>query len=218
MDIKVSSHGDEVRFSLRGVMSFRDKDLFNPVLEIASRKGGGVVTIDLSELDRVDSFGIGLFLLASEQAVAAGTRLSLVNPQGAVARVFELANLEAVLSLRKSDAPAHAAVQPPRRRGIDFRRLADADDGAQCVALVGRLVFAEHGTFQEIVELLAQASGARVVLDLSELEFMDSAGLSMIMIAREEAEARHQSLMLRNPKGAVAQLLSLSALEFMLEG
>ncbi|OJX81325.1 MAG: hypothetical protein BGO92_07735 [Magnetospirillum sp. 64-120] len=93
-----------------------------------------------------------------------------------------------------------------------------ADGGETCVSLSGRLVFAEHETFEEIIASMAQTTGKTVVLDLEGLDFMDSAGLSMIMIAREEAEGRGQTLKLRNARGAVRQLLDLSALDFMLEG
>lgn len=214
MDIHITTHGDQTQFALNGVMSFRDKDAFTPVLDLVSGGGGRQVTIDLSGLQQVDSFGIGLLLLANEQAVAAGTRLRLVNPRGAVARVFELADLDAVMTLDKADAtPAPA----PRRVGIGYRRLPDRADGARCVGLRGRLVFAEHAAFQEIIDILLDGSAPELVLDLSELDFMDSAGLSMIMIAREEAETRGQRLVLRSPQGAVARLLNLSALEFMLE-
>lgn len=221
MDISTNPTGSGVRFSLKGVMSFRDRDAFSAVLEAVNGQSGQVVTVDLSELEHVDSFAIGLFLLANEQAVAAGCRLHLVNPRGYVARVFDLANLDAILNLKKTTAtnelPARTAV-PPRRIGIDYTHLPRAEDGSPCVGFSGRLVFAEHNHFQEIVENLIAGGGPRVILDLSALEFMDSAGLSMIMIAREEAEAKNIELVLRDPKGPVAQLLCLSALEFMLEG
>lgn len=214
MDIQTFAQTDGLRFSLKGSLSFRDKDAFSPILNAANGPTGQSVAVDLSELENVDSFGIGLFLLANEQAAAAGVRLHLLNPRGNVARVFELANLEAVLHLTKPIA--HQPV-PARRGGIGFRRLPDAADGSPCACFSGRLVFAEHGNFQEIIETLLGAGGPRMVLDLHELEFMDSAGLSMIMIAREEAESRNMELVLRNPRGPVAQLLSLSALDFMVE-
>lgn len=220
MEIHAFTQSEGARFTFKGTMTFRDKDAFTPVLAAVNGPGGRVVTIDLAELEHVDSFGIGLFLLANEQAQAAGVRLNLVNPRGNVARVFELASLDAVLHLKKSEGRQETkpGVGPARRVGIGFRRLPDAADGSPCAGFSGRLVFAEHGTFQEMIETLLQSGGPRMVLDLHDLDFMDSAGLSMIMIAREEAEARHMELVLRNPCGPVAQLLNLSALDFMVEG
>ncbi|MBR9970720.1 STAS domain-containing protein [Magnetospirillum sulfuroxidans] len=220
MDIFTDSHSDGTRFTLKGVMSFRDRDAFSVILDAVNQRAGAKVTVDLTALEHVDSFGIGLFLLANEQAVGVGSSLHLLNPQGDVSRIFDLANLDAILSLKQTMPATGATARnsaPPRRIGIDYRHLGKAEDGSPCVGFSGRLVFAEHGHFQEIVENLIANGGPRVVLDLSELEFMDSAGLSMIMIAHEEAEAKQIALVLRNPKGAVAQLLSLSALEFMLE-
>lgn len=215
MDIRTFAQTDGIRFTLQGSLSFRDKDAFSPILRAANGPSGQVVTVDLSALESVDSFGIGLFLLANEQAAAAGVHLHLANPRGNVARVFDLANLDAVLHLTKPIAHQPTSA---RRRGIGFCRLPDAADGSPCAGISGRLVFAEHGDFQEIIESMLNVGGPRMVLDLHELEFMDSAGLSMIMIAREEAEARDMVMVLRNPRGPVAQLLSLSALDFMVEG
>lgn len=218
MDITTTRSAGSLRFLLKGSLSFRDKDTFAPILDAVADKANVDVVLDLSNLDHVDSFGIGLLLLANEQAVAHGRRFSLVNPQGAVARVFEMADLDAVLNLRR-DAPPRSPSVAPMRGGIGYRRLPTSADGDEsCVSLGGRLVFAEHETFEEIIAILAQSTGSRVVLDLSGVEFMDSAGLSMIMIAREEAEVRGQTLKLRNVHGAVLQLLNLSALDFMLEG
>lgn len=218
MEISSIASVDTVRFSLKGALSFRDKDIFAPILDAVADKTGLDVVLDLSSLDHVDSFGIGLLLLANEQAAAHGRGFSLVNPQGAVARVFEMADLDAVLNLRR-DVPSRSPAVASMRAGIGYRRLPPSADGDEsCVSLGGRLVFAEHETFEEIIAILAQSTGSKVVLDLSEVEFVDSAGLSMIMIAREEAESRGQTLKLRNVHGAVQQLLNLSALDFMLEG
>ncbi|MCA1906896.1 MAG: STAS domain-containing protein [Magnetospirillum sp.] len=218
MDIITTRSAASLRFLLKGSLSFRDKDTFAPILDAVADKANLDVVLDLSSLDHVDSFGIGLLLLANEQAAAHGRRFSLVNPQGAVARVFEMADLDAVLNLRRDTPPGSPSVAP-MRGGIGYRRLPPSADGDEsCVSLGGRLVFAEHETFEEIIAILAQSTGSKVVLDLSGVDFMDSAGLSMIMIAREEAEARGQTLKLRNVHGAVQQLLNLSALEFMLEG
>lgn len=221
MDISIKVAGSDMHVELAGAMSFRDKDAFTKVVDVLKTPQCQSLAIDLSALTHIDSFGIGLFLLAHEQAVASGKRVHLCNPRGDVARVFELANLDAVLSLEQpvlSRVAARVAPGVSRRPGFSCGRGADADDGSPCIHCCGRLVFAEHANFEEVVHSLIDTGGPRVVLDLSELEFMDSAGLSMIMIAREEAEAKGITLVLRDPRGAVAQLLSLSALEFMLEG
>lgn len=218
MEINVVHSAENVRFSLMGTMSFRDKDNFAPILDAVTDKVRRDVVVDLAQLDHVDSFGIGLLLLAHEQATGNNLRFTLLNPKGSVARVFELANLDAVLNLRQ-ELTHSPAPSPKSRGGIGYHRHpSHPGDDESCVSLSGRLVFAEHEIFEEIIASLAQSTGKKVVLDLAELDFMDSAGLSMIMIAREEAEARGQALKLRNVHGAVEQLMKLSALDFMLEG
>ena len=219
MDISKLGDDHGACFCLKGAMSFRDKDLFAPVLDAVSTEGGGTVFLDLSGLDHVDSFAIGLFLLAHEQARAAGNRLKVSRPSGDAARVFQLASLDCVLDVQTPPRAAMpgARLGAGRAQGLALRPLPGCADGSPCVQISGRLVFAGHRQFEDVVKGLLGQSGPRIVLDLSELDFMDSAGLSMIVIAYEEAEAQGVRLVLRDPKGAVAQLLNLSALEFMVE-
>lgn len=128
MEISSIASVDTVRFSLKGALSFRDKDIFAPILDAVADKTGLDVVLDLSSLDHVDSFGIGLLLLANEQAAAHGRGFSLVNPQGAVARVFEMADLDAVLNLRR-DVPSRSPAVASMRAGIGYRRLPPSADG-----------------------------------------------------------------------------------------
>lgn len=217
MDIVADRRETDPGFALKGSMSFRDRDAFGAVLCAANRHGAHVVSLDLAELEYVDSFAIGLFLLAHEQACAAGNSLKLSGLHGHVAQVFKLANLDAVLDMERERAPARQPPPQARRHGFGVQRHQDESDGSPCLGFSGRLVFAEHQLFESVLEDLMTGAGPRIVLDLARLDFMDSAGLSMIMIAHEEAEARSLSLVLRNATGAVAQLLNLSALEFLRE-
>jgi stage II sporulation protein AA (anti-sigma F factor antagonist) len=52
--------------------------------------------------------------------------------------------------------------------------------------------------------------GQNYVLDLHGLEFIDSAGLGMFLIARETAEKKVLQLRLRRPQGQVQQMLQVT--------
>nr|WP_321986579.1 STAS domain-containing protein [uncultured Lichenicoccus sp.] len=51
------------------------------------------------------------------------------------------------------------------------------------------------------------------ILDLSGLEFLDSAARGMLLIAEEEVTVSGSSLTLRRPTGAIAPLLELAAMD-----
>jgi anti-anti-sigma factor len=85
------------------------------------------------------------------------------------------------------------------------------DNGeARDVALSGRLTFDANQVFREIVQLVATGKGRAVALDLSRLDFIDSAGLGMLLVLREAAESASVALVLRGARGQVQRLLTVS--------
>ncbi|WP_255448576.1 STAS domain-containing protein [Telmatospirillum sp. J64-1] len=87
------------------------------------------------------------------------------------------------------------------------------------VAISGRLTFADHGSFREVVSRLSSCSGGEMVLDLSRVEFIDSAGLGMLLLAREGAENDRVKLTLRGAQGQVKRMLDVARFDslFILE-
>jgi len=78
------------------------------------------------------------------------------------------------------------------------------------IAIVGRLTFDANLTFRRIVKSVAQNTGGSVSVDLSRLEFIDSAGLGMLLLLRETAATASAKLWLTDPRGQVQRLLSVS--------
>ncbi len=90
--------------------------------------------------------------------------------------------------------------------------LADFEHGADAgvVSLSGRLTFAENGAFRRVVEGLEHARGDEVVLDLAGVEFIDSAGMGLLLVTRDVMAARGGRVRLRNAAGQVARMLRLA--------
>ncbi|HLN24547.1 MAG TPA: STAS domain-containing protein [Patescibacteria group bacterium] len=78
------------------------------------------------------------------------------------------------------------------------------------IAISGRLTFDVNLTFRRIVQAVAQGGGRAVSIDLSRLEFIDSAGLGMLLLLREAAKDASAKLWLTQPCGQVQRLLSVS--------
>jgi anti-anti-sigma factor len=82
-------------------------------------------------------------------------------------------------------------------------------DGSEAtVALSGELTFADHEVFREIADRLFKGARRSVAIDLSRLEFIDSAGLGMLLIARDEAIKAERKVVLRNPQGQVKRIFA----------
>ena len=79
----------------------------------------------------------------------------------------------------------------------------------QEVQLKGRFTFSDHENFRNVVQLMENGGTKRFIFDLSGLEFVDSAGLGMFLIAREAAERHKLQLVLRGAQGQVKRMLDL---------
>ena len=96
---------------------------------------------------------------------------------------------------------------------MDFKTTNTGD--ATEVRLAGRLEFTDHDKIPDIIEMLdpmAQTGRRRLVLDMSALEFIDSAGLGMLLILQEEAENHEIKLVVRGPAGDVRRSIELARL------
>lgn len=78
------------------------------------------------------------------------------------------------------------------------------------VLLSGRLEFTDHDSLPDIVELLNGEGTRRFVLDMEGLDFIDSAGIGMLLILQEEAEQRNIKLVVRRLHGDVKRSIDLA--------
>lgn len=81
------------------------------------------------------------------------------------------------------------------------------------IFLRGSFTFKDHHGFRAVLDALAATAGSRKMLDLREVDFLDSAALGMLMIAEDEARRTHGTLILRNPSVQIARLFELSAMD-----
>lgn len=80
------------------------------------------------------------------------------------------------------------------------------------VRLRGRLTFNDHAKLRTLIREMLDKSASRQVLDLSALEFVDSAGIGMLLIAREELGKMNKVLVLRAAQGQVKRVLTVAQL------
>lgn len=88
----------------------------------------------------------------------------------------------------------------------------ESKDQDTVVRLRGRLTFNDHAKLRGLIREMLQLSGKRHILDLSALEFVDSAGIGMLLIAREELANVNKTLVLRSAQGQVKRVLTVAQL------
>ena len=89
----------------------------------------------------------------------------------------------------------------------------ETSDSGLVVALQGAFTFNDHHSFRSLLDALKASRGRHHVLDLSRLEFLDSAALGMLLIADDEAKGAGWTLTLRRPPAQIARLMELAAME-----
>jgi anti-anti-sigma factor len=81
---------------------------------------------------------------------------------------------------------------------------------AVTVALKGQLNFAANEAFAGLLRDLDGVGKAQVVFDLSGLSHIDSVGLGLLYIAREDLDGVGAMMSLAKPQGSVKRLLELT--------
>ena len=90
---------------------------------------------------------------------------------------------------------------------MDFQIVTAAE--ATEIRLNGRLTYDDHLKFNEIKKIAGNIATGKAVLDLSGLEFIDSAGLGMLVIFEDAASAANISVAIRGAHGIVRKLMEL---------
>lgn len=91
---------------------------------------------------------------------------------------------------------------------MDFVISHDSSD--RRAALDGRLSFREVDQFEQMAESLFLESSPRYVVDLAGVDHIDSAGLGMLLVARQRAREFDSDLVLARPRAAIRAILELA--------
>lgn len=80
---------------------------------------------------------------------------------------------------------------------------------AVVVDIKGRLTFADYSQFRELTELFTENKSRECQMVLDDLEFIDSAGLGMLLIARDKMRMQDGEVTLKGAQGQVKKMLDL---------
>jgi len=94
---------------------------------------------------------------------------------------------------------------------MDYKQELAAD--GIVIALRDSFTFQDHHAFRAVLDALKAAGTGRKVLDLSQVTFLDSAALGMLLVAAEEVGRQKGGVTLRNPSSQISRLFELAALD-----
>lgn len=92
----------------------------------------------------------------------------------------------------------------------------DQSGDAVTVVFTGDVTFSENAVFRQALKDVESAAPSSCVLDLSGVEMVDSAGLGMFLIAKDNADKANRKLSVKGATGHVASMLKLTKLSDLL--
>ena len=96
--------------------------------------------------------------------------------------------------------------------------IKETGDRKVAVQFKGDITFSENVRFRQLLNDLADKDLSEGVFDLSGVDMVDSAGLGMFLIAKEQADTSNWKLTVEGASGHVASMLKLTKLSDLLEG
>lgn len=78
------------------------------------------------------------------------------------------------------------------------------------VTLHGRVTYTDHPSFRNVISQVRDSRARHLVFDVSDVEFIDSAGLGMLLMVRDTASERRADVVLRGARGQVERIFTSS--------
>ena len=95
---------------------------------------------------------------------------------------------------------------------MTWRTAVTYDGVSAVVAVTGEIDMASEAALREVVDsaLEREPSPAEITIDLSEVSFLDSAGVRALLVCRGRAADRGARLLVRDPQPTVASVLQIT--------
>jgi len=90
---------NEVVVRLSEALTFSDHGAFRDVLKNVIASESHKCIFDLSKLESVDSAGLGMFMIASEELEKENWKMVLRSPRGQVKQLLDLAKIKDVVTI-----------------------------------------------------------------------------------------------------------------------
>ncbi len=97
MEYRIENNAGELLVNFTGDITFTQNMTFRNMLKDVAGQSAKVCVFDLSNVEMVDSAGLGMFLIAKEQADTAGWKLQLAGAKGHVASMLKLTKLSDII-------------------------------------------------------------------------------------------------------------------------
>ena len=176
--------------------------------------------LQMNKVEFIDSTGMGLLIRLQKKIRATGRQLILLDPHPAVKRALALMHLGDFFASAPDFESAQKLIEIRSGQQVSVVR-SSADDLANPLAWQGEITAANaDAVWQQTEKRIAAASVTTgpFIIDLSEVRFIDSTGLGVMVRLRKLAQRQGVQLAFSKPQPAIRNVLRLARLEAFLLG
>lgn len=83
-------------------------------------------------------------------------------------------------------------------------------EGRAVIRLAGRFDFNSHRDFREAIDTSLASPAGQIVVDMGDVEYLDSSALGMLLMLRDRAKGASREVALTSCRGAVKQILDIA--------
>jgi anti-anti-sigma factor len=87
------------------------------------------------------------------------------------------------------------------------------ENGICEVVLSGKFTFSDNHNFRTVIDEIKVDKLSKIVFFMDNVEFVDSAALGMLLLARDEAERRNIALSIAGVQGQVKKMFQIARFE-----
>ena len=88
----------------------------------------------------------------------------------------------------------------------------EVQDRKVTLKLEGNFTYTQRKAFQEVMRTVTTDQVEHIIIDLSQVVFLDSAALGLLMITHRQLQAERRTLSLAYPQPTVRQIIELANL------
>lgn len=166
------------------------------------------ILADATRVTSIDLTGIGYLSKLLRDLRQHGHELVLITPAPTLLQALENLGLRDFFNIASNTEAAHRLIAHKPR---EFRVRRSQRDGYALISWFGELTAANAALAWDQTERHLPAAG-RVIIDLSDLSFIDSSGLGVLIRTRKHGSAGRE-ITFRSPQPAVRNVIKLAGLE-----
>ena len=173
--------------------------------------------LEASKVLFIDSTGVGWLIRLQKELRSAGQDMVIIAPSLKLQRALALMKLANFFESAPDAASARQLIQARARERFNSVRLRDPET-LNPLLWEGEITAANAKEVWVVTEsYLCSGRRKELVIDLSNVRFMDSTGLSLMVRAKKLAHRENVKLTFTNPQSAVENVIQLARLrEFLL--